>query len=136
MGADEQLAGYSRHRRVFDTKGWSGLIDEMALEVDRLSSRNLGRDDRVTSDHGREPRYPFLDETVIDFLNGTPVWHKCDLRLERSEGEKLLLRKVAEELGLRQTSHHLKRAIQFGSRIAKMEGSGVKGNDICRKIKD
>lgn len=134
MGADEQLAGYTRHRRVFDKSGWSGLIDEIALEIDRLSSRNLGRDDRVTSDHGREPRYPFLDENVINFLNGIPVWRKCNLRLDRSAGEKLLLRKVANHLGLCHTSHHLKRAIQFGSRIAKIEVHREKGEDICSRL--
>jgi asparagine synthetase B (glutamine-hydrolysing) len=134
MGADEQLAGYSRHRRIFDRNGWNGLIDELALEIDRLSSRNLGRDDRVTSDHGREPRYPFLDEEVINFLNGIPVWHKCNLTLDRSAGEKLLLRKVAARLGLCQTSQHLKRAIQFGSRIAKIEVNREKGEHICSRL--
>ncbi|CAG2113319.1 unnamed protein product [Medioppia subpectinata] len=134
MGADEQLAGYTRHRRVFDRTGWPGLVAEIGLEVDRLSSRNLGRDDRVTSDHGREPRYPFLDEQVIDFLNGTPVWHKCDLRLDRSAGEKRLLRLVAERLGLTETSHHLKRAIQFGSRIAKMEEFRERGDQVCTRL--
>ncbi|XP_054156384.1 asparagine synthetase domain-containing protein 1-like [Oppia nitens] len=134
MGADEQLAGYTRHRRVFDKQGLSGLIDEIALELDRLSSRNLGRDDRVASDHGREPRYPFLDEDVINFLNGIPVWHKCDLRLDRSTGEKLLLRQVADRLGLCRTSHHLKRAIQFGSRIAKIEEFREKGEDVCTRL--
>lgn len=134
MGADEQLAGYSRHRRVFDNKGWNGLIDELALEIDRLSTRNLGRDDRVTSDHGREPRYPFLDEEVINFLNGIPVWQKCNLTLDRSAGEKLLLRKVANRLGLCKTSLHLKRAIQFGSRIAKIEQNREKGDNLCSRL--
>ena len=57
IGADEQLAGYSRHRVRFQTSGHEGLIQELAMELGRISSRNLGRDDRVIGDHGKEARY-------------------------------------------------------------------------------
>lgn len=57
IGADEQLAGYSRHRVRFTTSGHEGLIQELAMELGRISSRNLGRDDRVVGDHGKEARY-------------------------------------------------------------------------------
>lgn len=56
IGADEQLAGYSRHRLRFKTSGHEGLIQEVAMELSRISSRNLGRDDRVIGDHGKEAR--------------------------------------------------------------------------------
>ncbi|XP_062045047.1 asparagine synthetase domain-containing protein 1 isoform X2 [Lepus europaeus] len=54
IGADEQLAGYSRHRVRFQTHGPEGLNKEIAMELGRISSRNLGRDDRVIGDHGKE----------------------------------------------------------------------------------
>lgn len=57
IGADEQLAGYSRHRVRFATSGYEGLIQELAMELGRISSRNLGRDDRIVGDHGKEARY-------------------------------------------------------------------------------
>lgn len=56
IGADEQLAGYSRHRVRFQTHGLEGLNKEIAMELGRISSRNLGRDDRVIGDHGKEAR--------------------------------------------------------------------------------
>lgn len=141
-------------------EGWKGLMEEMEMEVKRISKRNLGRDDRLglfqihcgsyghisfffkislpiklltawilvalltdwprdrqterwtdrqrdrltncvisrrwittevgspcekypnltlvrcISDHGREARFPFLDEEVVSFLNSLPVWLK------------------------------------------------------------
>ena len=119
LGADEQLAGYSRHRRAFDTLGMEGLEQELATDLDRISSRNLGRDDRVMSDHGKEIRYPFLDEKLISFLNVIPIRYKCNLKLDRGIGEKYLLRQACFKLGLsKERCGTLKRAIQFGSRIA------------------
>jgi hypothetical protein len=53
-GADEQCAGYGRHRTRFREAGWPGLAAELALDVGRLWQRNLGRDDRLVADHGRE----------------------------------------------------------------------------------
>lgn len=43
IGADEQLAGYGRHRTVFNRSGWSGLAQEMNMDLKRLWQRNLGR---------------------------------------------------------------------------------------------
>ncbi|CAF4327729.1 unnamed protein product, partial [Adineta steineri] len=62
LGADEQLAGYSRHRSTFQASGWKALEDELDMEINRISKRNLGRDDRVISSLGKEVRFPFLDE--------------------------------------------------------------------------
>ncbi|KAM5152427.1 asparagine synthetase domain-containing protein 1 isoform 2-T2 [Mantella aurantiaca] len=58
IGADEQLGGYSRHRVRFNTSGYSSLLEELSMELGRISSRNLGRDDRVIGDHGKEARLP------------------------------------------------------------------------------
>jgi len=129
MGADEQLAGYSRHRATFDKAGLLGLTEELRLELARIGERNLGRDDRVASDHGVAARYPFLDEDVVAFLSSLKTTEKADLRLPRGCGEKLLLRAAAwGVLGLKATAREAKRAIQFGSRIAKAEYKKEKGH--------
>ncbi|XP_016853504.1 asparagine synthetase domain-containing protein 1 [Anolis carolinensis] len=134
IGADEQLAGYSRHRVCFEKHGLEGLNEELGMELGRISSRNLGRDDRVIGDHGKEARFPFLDEDVVSFLNSLPVWEKANLAVRRGIGEKLLLRLAAAELGLTASSVLPKRAMQFGSRIAKMENRNEKASDKCTRL--
>lgn len=134
MGADEQLGGYMRYRKAYASEGYKGLLEQIAKDLDRISSRNLGRDDRITADHGMEARFPFLDENVVNYLNSLPIWHKCNLNLERGKGEKLLLRLLAKKLGLTRAVFHEKRAIQFGSRIAKLELPNVKADMICTKL--
>ncbi|XP_067994000.1 asparagine synthetase domain-containing protein 1 [Melanerpes formicivorus] len=135
IGADEQLAGYSRHRVCFKKYGLEGLNKELEMELDRISSRNLGRDDRIIGDHGKEARFPFLDEDVVSFLSSLPISEKADLTLPRGVGEKLILRLAAKELGLTASTILPKRAVQFGSRIAKLENSREKAADTCSRLK-
>ncbi|NXY76138.1 ASND1 protein, partial [Glareola pratincola] len=135
IGADEQLAGYSRHRVCFKKYGLEGLNKELEMELDRISSRNLGRDDRIIGDHGKEARFPFLDEEVVSFLNSLPISEKADLTLPRGVGEKLILRLAAKEFGLTASTVLPKRAVQFGSRIAKLESNNEKASDTCSRLK-
>ncbi|NXJ50686.1 ASND1 protein, partial [Spizaetus tyrannus] len=135
IGADEQLAGYSRHRVCFKKYGLEGLNKELEVDLDRISSRNLGRDDRIIGDHGKEARFPFLDEDVVSFLNSLPISEKADLTLPRGIGEKLILRLAAKEFGLTASTILPKRAVQFGSRIAKLESNTEKASDTCSRLK-
>ena len=60
---------------------------------------------------------------------------QADLRLPRGVGEKKLLREVATSLGCHVGAAAPKRAIQFGSRVAKVTGSaGEQGSDICSRL--
>ncbi|KAL1921982.1 uncharacterized protein VTP21DRAFT_10624 [Calcarisporiella thermophila] len=127
LGADEQLGGYSRHREAFRLGGWERLVNEIKLDYDRISERNLGRDDRIISDHGKEVRFPYLGARVTSFLCALPVNLKADPRYPRGVGEKLLLRLLAQKLGLELTSREWKRAVQFGARTARMTDSGERG---------
>ncbi|KAJ7169626.1 asparagine synthase-domain-containing protein [Mycena filopes] len=122
LGSDELLGGYGRHRTAYGTGGWQSVIDELQLEIDRIPSRNLGRDDRVISSHGKETRHPFLALDLVSFLASLPVHLKMDPRAETGLGDKMLLRLAARKMGLVEASSRKKRAMQFGSHSARMEG--------------
>ncbi|KAF8807600.1 hypothetical protein BYT27DRAFT_7233106 [Phlegmacium glaucopus] len=122
LGSDELLGGYGRHRTVYGSGGWKAVIDELQQEIDRIPTRNLGRDDRIISAHGKETRHPFLSLTLVSFLAALPVHFKLDPRLEPGLGDKMLLRLVARKLGLVEASNRKKRAMQFGSHSARMDG--------------
>jgi asparagine synthetase B (glutamine-hydrolysing) len=125
LGADEQLGGYGRHRKAWDRGCASGgndapqmLRQELQLDQERLWERNLGRDDRILSDHGKEARLPFLDSAVVAYLRSLPVQLICDYSLPPGLGDKRILRLMAARLGCPSAAVAVKRAIQFGSRMA------------------
>jgi asparagine synthetase B (glutamine-hydrolysing) len=118
MGADELLGGYGRHRKSFERGGWEELQEELQMDQSRFWERNLGRDDRIVADHGREARFPFLDFHVTEFLHSLPLSSICDFSLPPGQGDKRILRLVAMRLGLDHAGGLVKRAIQFGSRIS------------------
>ncbi|TYH96556.1 hypothetical protein ES332_A12G185200v1 [Gossypium tomentosum] len=119
-GADEQCAGYGRHKTKYMHDSWLGLHKEMKLDMQRIWKRNLGRDDRCVADSGKEvARFPFLDEDIIRMLLDIPLWEIADLDQPSGKGDKKILREVAHMLGLHNAAILPKRSIQFGSRIAR-----------------
>lgn len=108
------------------------------MDVDRIHTRNLGRDDRIIASHGKEARYPFLSSSLLSYLSSLPIYLKIDPRVLPTErgsvddlngslsiaglpGDKLLHRLAARKLGLIGAAGRAKRAMQFGSRSARME---------------
>ncbi|WFD44993.1 hypothetical protein MPSI1_003669 [Malassezia psittaci] len=132
LGADELLGGYSRHRQAFRRGGLEALRSELQLDLDRLPTRNLGRDDRVISSHAREARFPYLARPLLETVCKYPLMNKTDLSQgTEGVGEKRLLRMLASLLGLLHAAHLPKRAIQFGARSAKLDKVSArrKGNE-------
>ncbi|KAK8919033.1 hypothetical protein KSP39_PZI021336 [Platanthera zijinensis] len=99
-GADEQCAGYGRHRTKYKHGGWLALHEEMRLDMHRIWKRNLGRDDRLISDNGKEARFPFLDEEVIQTLLEIPLWGIANLDEPVGKGDKKILREVTTYMKL------------------------------------
>jgi hypothetical protein len=128
-GADEVFGGYGRHRTAFRNDGLPGLQAELALDMSRLWSRNLGRDDRIVADSSREARHPFLDEALLETVAHVPLELVADLSQPPGQGDKALLRAVARHLGLSRAACRVKRAIQFGSRIGNKSNVLVFGSN-------
>uniref|UniRef100_A0A023F173 Putative asparagine synthase n=1 Tax=Triatoma infestans TaxID=30076 RepID=A0A023F173_TRIIF len=135
MGADEIFGGYSRHRKEFEKQRWSGLGLQLIEEVNNIGKRNLGRDNRVVTDHGRQPRLPYLDENLLEFALSLPPWHRCCLtpNMTAGIGDKILLRSLAWNLGLRYCTTLPKKAMQFGSKIANPK---EKGHELSANLVD
>ena len=148
-GADELFGGYTRHRAALTKRGWKSLHEALEEDWQNIAHRNLARDDRVASDHGRQLRMPYLDEDVVNFVRNLNCWEKyvCKIILQTvpsllyrtfpskelalGVGEKILLRCLAYYLGLRNVTTFKKRALQFGSRIA---NNKERGHDISTRL--
>lgn len=140
LGADELFGGYQRHATAFSRQGYDGLLEELELDFKRLGKRNLGRDDRIISNSGREVRFPFLDEDFIALALELPATTKCDFGKAQIDGAedpsealepaKRILRLLAWDLGMKKVAAEKKRAIQFGARTAKMETGKTKGTHV------
>ncbi|GAV46434.1 hypothetical protein ZYGR_0A00250 [Zygosaccharomyces rouxii] len=122
LGADELYGGYYKFAR----KSTDELVEELTRQINNIYNRNLNRDDKVIAANGVEVRYPFLDRHVIEFsMQSIPINWKIN---------KLILRKLAlEKLNLNSISEEPKRAIQFGSKSAKMTKDGNRhGTDVLK----
>lgn len=117
LGADELFGGYGRHDAAYKRAGYQGLVEQLKLDVSRIGTRNLGRDDRVMTHWGKEVRHPYLDEGFVRLAITTPVWEKCDFgnpfHPAVIEPAKRALRLVADSLGLRTSGREKKRAVSF-----------------------
>ncbi|CCD27207.1 putative asparagine synthase NDAI_0K00180 [Naumovozyma dairenensis CBS 421] len=122
LGADELYGGYHK----FANKSTEELVKELTKQINNIYDRNLNRDDKVIAHNGVEVRYPFLDIDVIKFsTEELPINYKIN---------KLILRKLAmNKLHLANICDEPKRAIQFGSKSAKMTKDGNKhGTDLLK----
>jgi hypothetical protein len=64
-------------------------------------------------------RTPYLDSSFIALLQLLPTGILINPSAPSGAGDKIILRQVAANIGLRAASQRPKRAIQFGCRIAK-----------------
>ena len=107
LGSEEIFAGYQRHERAHNINDecWRGLF--------QMWSRDLVRDCTIARHLGIDVRTPFLDRDVI--VTALRIDGK---RKVRDGHKKVVLREIAEELGLsREQAWRKKMGAQYGSRF-------------------
>ncbi|VDN30795.1 unnamed protein product [Gongylonema pulchrum] len=109
-GADELFGGYMRHRATYLKKGRKAVLDELCQELQRIGGRNLG-----------------CHFSMICTWNG---WLLCHWN-----AKQILLSREGLLLGTPDVLCTTpKRAMQFGTKIAKLENKREKGDDPCVRL--
>jgi len=107
LGSEELFAGYERHVSAKDINRecWKGLKD--------MYQRDLVRDFAIAEELGINILTPFLDSDLIKTAMQIPGKEKLS-----KEYKKLILRKIAEEMGLaKEIAWRKKKAAQYGSKF-------------------
>ncbi|MGB3907994.1 MAG: diphthine--ammonia ligase [Methanomethylovorans sp.] len=108
-GADELFAGYDRHKRSTD------ISRDSYTDILNIYKKNTYRDDVVSMYHNIELCVPYLDKRLVEYGLRIPPQFKIN-----AAGNKLILRRVAEKLGIpAQFTWRKKQAAQYGSRFDK-----------------
>ncbi|MEM0372611.1 MAG: diphthine--ammonia ligase [archaeon] len=121
-GADELFAGYARMR-------------ENTQEQCKKLAENYFKDNdylfKIADHAGVKLILPFMKKEVADFALSLPLEHKVD-----EKANKVILRKLACELGLGEHAERKKTAAQYGSGIDKMMEKLAKPKTKTQYLKD
>ena len=106
LGSEELFAGYKRHLDAKDINKecFNGLLG--------MYERDLTRDLALAKHLKPDLRVPYLDKALIEYSLRIPAEFKL-----KNEQNKLILREVAEQLGLKEFAWRKKRAAQYGSKF-------------------
>ncbi len=114
QGSDELFGGYRRYIDLYASMG-DGVRDELFRDVAESYEVNFARDYKTCMDQGVEIRAPYTDLRVIELGLSIPI----ELKLSKDGGRKLVLRELAETLGLPESiAWRRKRAIQYSTRVS------------------
>jgi len=108
LGSEELFAGYDRHTKAKDVNRecFNGLLN--------MYERDISRDLAIAKAQNIELKVPYLDEKLIEYALKIPAEFKLSVNQN-----KLILREVAEQLGLKEFAWRKKRAAQYGSKFDK-----------------
>ena len=70
-----------------------------------------------------------MDKNVLKTASQIPIDLVCNFEMSRGFGEKLILRQILREMGLGLVAYFEKRAIQFGTKIAKISNKAKFGSN-------
>jgi asparagine synthase (glutamine-hydrolysing) len=132
QGADELFGGYKRYLNDYLRNGSEKVQETIFNDTLKMYETNFERDFKICNFHNVELRLPFATYSIAKFATELPL----ELKIGRQYAglRKLVLRRVAENLGLPQpVVRKPKRAIQYATgidktlkRLAKREGLPLK----------
>lgn len=108
LGSEELFAGYERHTKA------KNINKECFNGLSNMYERDISRDLAVAKAQNIQLKVPYLDKNLIGYALRIPA----EFKLSVSQN-KLILREVAEQLGLKEFAWRKKRAAQYGSRFDK-----------------
>lgn len=117
QGADELFGGYQRYVNNYLAHGEEQVRRAMFEDVVRLHESNIERDVKICRFHDVELRLPFASYQIAQFALSLPL----ELKIEKNQGSlrKLVLRKVAENLGLPESIvEKAKKAVQYATGVS------------------
>ena len=106
LGSEELFAGYERHTKAknINKECFNGLLS--------MYERDITRDLAVAKAQNINLRVPYLEKELIQYSLKIPEKYKLT-----KDKNKLILREVAEQLGLKEFAWRKKRAAQYGSKF-------------------
>lgn len=110
QGSDELLGGYTRIRNAEDPEA------EIRMELGRMGSRNLERDEHCFASRGLDIRCPFLTRPVVETALGIPVEEKIG-SIDGEEFGKVVLRRAMEGILPDAVRLKPKKAVQYGTLV-------------------
>jgi len=107
LGSEEIFAGYQRHEQAKDKheECWNGLL--------KMHTRDLIRETLISEFYNLESYAPCMDEDIIKLAMQISIKSKIN-----KKQNKIVIRKFAKKLGLKEFSYRKKRAAQYGSRFS------------------
>jgi asparagine synthase (glutamine-hydrolysing) len=132
QGADELFGGYKRYLDYYSKYGKQKVQEKIFEDIFGLYENNLERDFKICNFHNVELRLPFATYEIAEFAKDLPL--ELKIRPASDQLRKLVLRRVAENLGLPQfIVEKPKRAVQYSTgitktlkKLAKREGLSLK----------
>jgi len=108
LGSEELFAGYERHLKAknINKECFNGLLN--------MYERDITRDLAIAKAQNIKLRVPYLEKELINYALKIPSKFKLT-----DTKNKLILREVAAQLGLKEFAWRKKRAAQYGSNFNK-----------------
>ncbi|KYH38439.1 MAG: asparagine synthase [Candidatus Bathyarchaeota archaeon B23] len=126
QGSDELFGGYRRYIDLYASIG-EEVRHTLFRDVADSYEVNYARDYKVCMDQGVEVRAPYTDLRVVELALSLPM----GLKLSREGGRKLILRRLAEALGLPGSiAWRRKRAIQYSTGVSRALRRIAKGRRL------